>query len=657
MGMLLDPYTLFRSGGNATAISIYNKIVSWWERDEAAGSTIMFDRHINALHGTYTGLTPGAAGMTANLGKSVTFPAGNNYADVPNNALLNITGDVSISLWAKRNGVQGNFPKLMWKPTDTVNGKGTYQLFQDNFSNGGRVAFRVNIAGAYYNVSDPTPLADATVTHFIGSRTGTSLDIWKNGVQVATAGSIPSGALDTAANSMRWGYVVGAGDIWIGGQDQAIVFSPSLTNSEKLYINNTNLGISYAALRAAASIGNTFLDDFSSNTIANYTEFAGTTATWAVSGGFLQPTTVSAQSILTRNDISFKNGEVSASLTQADDAGIALRVQDVNNYYMVAISDASATTGTPNTVRLWKRVAGTFTALTPNIAIAFVRGTAHTLTLRANGIGFQVDFDGANLATVTDSAIGTIGKIGARCNGSITPKFDSLSALLPPVSAGDPYWANVVSLLHFEGANNSTIFTDVIGVPWTANGNAKLDTTAPIFGTASGVFDGTGDYIVTPSTAVFQITGDYTIESWLRPDVNTSIRIIASKRATPSNSNEWSFFIGATGKLSIVVWGATGVPIVVNLVGATTITTGVNHHVAVTRAGAIWRLFVDGILDGTATESAVPNVAAYDVCIGRDVTNTARDFDGHKDEFRFTKGIARYTATFVPPTSPFPDGL
>ena len=73
------------------------------------------------------------------------------------------------------------------------------------------------------------------------------------------------------------------------------------------------------------------------------------------------------------------------------------------------------------------------------------------------------------------------------------------------------------SLLHFDGADASTTFTDESGKTFTARGNAQLDTAQQKFGTASGLFDGTGDYIDTPDHADWFLgTGDFTIDFWVR---------------------------------------------------------------------------------------------------------------------------------------------
>ena len=63
------------------------------------------------------------------------------------------------------------------------------------------------------------------------------------------------------------------------------------------------------------------------------------------------------------------------------------------------------------------------------------------------------------------------------------------------------------SLLHFDGTDASTTFTDESGKTWTAHGNAQIDTAQSVFGGASGYFDGSGDYITTPDRADFDFDG------------------------------------------------------------------------------------------------------------------------------------------------------
>ena len=78
----------------------------------------------------------------------------------------------------------------------------------------------------------------------------------------------------------------------------------------------------------------------------------------------------------------------------------------------------------------------------------------------------------------------------------------------------DPHYANVSLLLHGDGADNGTVFTDNSHSPKTvtAYGNAKTSTAQSKFGGSSIFFDGNGDYLVSPSNSAFQFgTGDFTI--------------------------------------------------------------------------------------------------------------------------------------------------
>src|SRR3990167_5787652 len=84
--------------------------------------------------------------------------------------------------------------------------------------------------------------------------------------------------------------------------------------------------------------------------------------------------------------------------------------------------------------------------------------------------------------------------------------------------------ADTKLLLHMDGADASTTFTDEVGHVFTPAGNAQIDTAQSKFGGASGLFDGTGDYITTPNSADFDPgTGSFTAEMWIRPAALTGI--------------------------------------------------------------------------------------------------------------------------------------
>jgi hypothetical protein len=213
-------------------------------------------------------------------------------------------------------------------------------------------------------------------------------------------------------------------------------------------------------------------------------------------------------------------------------------------------------------------------------------------------------------------------------------------------STGDDYWANVSLLLHMDGSNGSTSFTDSSSNNFAISvfGDAQVSTTDPKFGTGSLTLDGGGDYLRTPADTAFAFgTGDYTVECWVY--VNSG------------NGNDGLFTFGdqSTGlALSIFSgqWTLTNAGSGGNSMGS--VTTGAWQHLAVTRSGTSWKMFVNGTqLGSTYTDST--NFTQNQLKIGY-YYDAGFAISARIDEFRVTKGVARYTANFTAPAAPFPNG-
>ena len=83
----------------------------------------------------------------------------------------------------------------------------------------------------------------------------------------------------------------------------------------------------------------------------------------------------------------------------------------------------------------------------------------------------------------------------------------------------DEYFYSNSLLLHMDGANNSTTFTDnsINNFTPTVFGNAKISTAQSVFGGSSLLLDGSVDYLSYASNANFDYgTDDFTIEGWFR---------------------------------------------------------------------------------------------------------------------------------------------
>jgi len=221
----------------------------------------------------------------------------------------------------------------------------------------------------------------------------------------------------------------------------------------------------------------------------------------------------------------------------------------------------------------------------------------------------------------------------------------------------DPNISDVTLLLHGDGTNGSTTITDNSPVPKTvtANGNAQISTTQSKFGGASIAFDGTGDYLLSATRSEYALPGDFTIECWVRQNSTAALQgIIVKRRLDSAETGTWGIGINA----GTFFFQKLQVTVTTTNFGTSTANTW--QHIAVSREGSSIRCFLNGTLNATVTDStnytnARPLViGAWDRGGIGDVP-TQNWLNGYIDDLRITKGIARYTANFTPPTAPFPD--
>jgi hypothetical protein len=240
--------------------------------------------------------------------------------------------------------------------------------------------------------------------------------------------------------------------------------------------------------------------------------------------------------------------------------------------------------------------------------------------------------------------------------GQVWPQglfFGSYAGVATPT---DPYWNNVSLLLPMTGTNGSTIFTDasINTLPVTTVGNTQISTAQSPFADGSGYFDGTGDYLSVPNTGgVFDFgSGDFTVETFIRLSTLTGIQVIVGNISSPSNAT-WRL---AVDDSKIGFGWFTTAPSFIDAVSSTgVLTTGSWIHVAVCRAGSSFTVYADGISVASATSAAALRNATANLNIGR---NEEADIwymnNAYAGQMRITKGVARYTANFTPPTAPFP---
>jgi hypothetical protein len=183
-------------------------------------------------------------------------------------------------------------------------------------------------------------------------------------------------------------------------------------------------------------------------------------------------------------------------------------------------------------------------------------------------------------------------------------------------------------------------------------GNAVISTAQSKFGGSSMFFDGTGDYLKGNAfTAGLTGSGDFTIEGWIYisslPGAEVSIC-----STTETGGTGIIFGLGGGGnvnKLQLAIGNlSVANPTVVD---SATFTTGAWVHFAAVRYSGTIYLFKNGVSVGTPT-SASGTLDRQTVTVGAWPSGSAT-LTGYINDLRITKGIARYTQNFTPPTTAY----
>jgi Concanavalin A-like lectin/glucanases superfamily/Putative Ig domain len=195
-------------------------------------------------------------------------------------------------------------------------------------------------------------------------------------------------------------------------------------------------------------------------------------------------------------------------------------------------------------------------------------------------------------------------------------------------------------------ATNAAIYDQTAKNNITTAGTAVISTAQSKFGGSSIYFATSGDGLTIPAnnfTSVFG-TGNFTIEFWMRYTTsgNQTCDLIRSTTwaiVDYSNGNLYWQNAYATSSLLYYSHGS--------------LSDGNWHHVAIVRsATSTLTMYVDGTSIGSGTDANAYNTSSA-VTIG--ISGSYGQFLGYMDDIRITKGYARYTANFTPPTSTFKD--
>lgn len=226
----------------------------------------------------------------------------------------------------------------------------------------------------------------------------------------------------------------------------------------------------------------------------------------------------------------------------------------------------------------------------------------------------------------------------------------------------DPYFSNVKLLLHMDSDFSDSSSGSKSA---TENGSPTINTTTKKFGAGAGDF-GPGDDLEYADSADWDIgisNENFTVEFWLYLTATSGTRVFFGygvSNGWGSLGHQYTSFI-ESGTFYFQYYNGTGTPTTVSFPVSGNISTSVWQHVAyVYDSGSTnkFAIFVDGNRKQVNSSGGFTAVSGTPIFRIADTGGGGYDLNGILDDFRFTKGTARYdpdSTTLTVPTEAFPD--
>ena len=194
----------------------------------------------------------------------------------------------------------------------------------------------------------------------------------------------------------------------------------------------------------------------------------------------------------------------------------------------------------------------------------------------------------------------------------------------------------------------------------TKNGDTSVQSFNPFQRNSATTmyFDGTGDYLYSPPNTTYAMgSGNFTVEAWVYRTGGGSRTgsVVFNQSGVGGTSNSAYYFgAGSDGMALYLSTSGTSWTNYIETGVATTLSTW--SHVVWQRRSNVLEIYLNGVLQtviaGTSAFSGTIFNSTRSVEIGtQDAAGSW--FTGYINDLRITKGVARYTSTFTPPTSAF----
>ena len=248
------------------------------------------------------------------------------------------------------------------------------------------------------------------------------------------------------------------------------------------------------------------------------------------------------------------------------------------------------------------------------------------------------------IGSATASQLPTVIRLPATTTAQAAGDYGQLYVNSSNATSG---YESIVLLLHMNNPGGSgTTFVDSSPSSHTitTSGDA-VGTSTSKFGSGAGYFAGTGDYLTGTDSAILEFAaGDFTIDYWIK----------FLDTATGAHVSHWD--ISSTGWE--MYWGGNVLTFIFNsgtqVDRSWTPTLNTWYHVEIDRSGANLYDFIDGTQLGATYNIGTTSIADSAVGIGIAARTTGGiPANIVMDELCISKGVARHTGNFTPPTAEY----
>lgn len=574
------------------------------------------------------------------------FDGTGDYLTAPSNVALNLTGDFTIEFWAY--------------PTASISSKSIAGTTTSSmhFDSGGYF-YLLNSTGQYLRATDASFLTLNTWTHVSISRSGSTLKFFKNGIDNGVAENVGSASTATFtfsgldigysphvnASAYLTGYIsnfriVKGTGVYTGAFTPSTTPLTAITNTSLLTCQSNRLIDNSTNNFTITKNGDVSVQAFSPflQSATRYTPSVNGGS--AYFGGSAALSTTGSNLVLGTGDFTIEmwvyipanTGTYQAFYNSRNNgAGFFFGLDNGGMHLMMYYGGILTTDANTLTLNQWNHVAlvrysGTTKIYKNGVAVGtpYTDGNNYTSTVTEIGrdLSFSYDTVGwiSNVRIVKGTAVYTT---------AFTPPTSPLTAI-----------ANTSLLTNFT---NAGIIDQTGQNNLETVGNAQLSTSVKKYGSASMYFDGTGDYIYQPSSINYGYgTGNFTIEFWLYLN-STGLQTILSHLASNPQVKPHIYY-------------SSGVRLYINgsdVITGGTVTISTWTHIALVRNSGSTRLYINGTQSGSTYTDSNNYGTSSPLIIGDysvPVTGTNM-LNGYIDDLRITKGYARYTTTFTPPTA------